>query len=123
MPEGDTGVCWSAGAAIPTWPSPLAPQHQSVLSFFSPQVCAPPAETSVQVVNAPLTSVGEVRCVTVPSPSRPPSFRPQQYRRDAVDTAQVCASPALTRLQIAAPICTGVVRLSRLASPSCPLLL
>jgi hypothetical protein len=40
------------------------------------------------------TRVGRVRVVVDPSPSRPPSLRPQQYPLPLVVTAQVCAIPA-----------------------------
>src|SRR5205809_872015 len=84
---GVTG-CWSPGelglmaALLPSSPQVLSPQQRTVPSWRRAQVCQPPAATATAVV-MPLTlagvglgalAVGD----TVPLPSWPDSFAPQQ---------------------------------------------
>jgi hypothetical protein len=98
-----TGVCWSAPVPSPSCCHPSAPQQYVRPALDSPQLCAAPAATPVNVRpdSSPLasTATGTDRSVVLPSPSCPWSFAPQQYT-PAGDVAQVCPSPALIRLSV-----------------------
>src|SRR5438093_1596453 len=63
--------------AGPSWPALLRPQHWSVLSGKRAQVWKPPPEIAT-APEIPATVTGVEALVTVPSPSWPDSFAPQQ---------------------------------------------
>src|SRR5436309_1650430 len=79
---GVTG-CWSPGelglmaALLPSSPQVLSPQQRTLPSWRSAQVCQPAAEIAT-APEIPATVTGVEAVVTVPSPSWPDSFAPQQ---------------------------------------------
>src|SRR5690348_9356912 len=72
-------VCWPYALPSPSCPDWLAPQHQTELSAWMPQVCAVPPRTARQVMAEP-TFAGDMVSVTVPSPRRPLPLLPQHHR-------------------------------------------
>ena len=48
----------------------------------------------------PATGVGAERDVSVPSPSIPPSFPPQQYAVPSLASAQVCRLPTVSDAKV-----------------------
>jgi len=79
----------------PSCPYTLSPQHFTSLLVVIAQVCHDPAATAAIPEDKPITCVGWVRKVVVPSPSCWELLRPQQYTAPESRTAQVCLAPAL----------------------------
>ena len=68
-----TGIGESTEPPLPSWPEPLAPQHQAPL-LAMPQAKLSPAASEVYL-SPPSTGSGVLLPVPVPTPSVPP---PQQ---------------------------------------------
>src|SRR5207249_4118392 len=115
------------GDPLPSWPQVLSPQQRTVPSWRSAQVCQPPAEMATAVV-MPLTVTGVglgVSAVgeTVPLPSWPRSFCPQQRTVPSPGSAQVWKPPAVTAVAEVIPVTrTGGVELNAVVAgaPSWP---
>ena len=73
----------------PSCPPQLPPQHLTPPLLVSAQVCHPPADMAVTSPVRPLTSIGVLRLVIVPSPSWPFPFHPQHLTLSPLVSAQV----------------------------------
>src|SRR5438876_1148035 len=84
---------------FPSWPQAWPPQQRRGPSWRSAQVCQPPAKMATAVV-MPLTVTGvgvkPPVGATVPLPSWPRSFCPQQRTVPSPGSAQVWKPPAVT---------------------------
>src|SRR4051794_21374257 len=84
------------------------------------QACPPPTDTDAHGPTL-VTCTGVVLPVSVPMPSCPSLFAPQQYRLPSVVSPQVVVPPALTADQsVPEPTRVGVVRSTVSPNPSCP---
>src|SRR3989442_168575 len=124
VPVTVTGVEEPVVAPFPSWPKslpgPTAPQHFTVQSERSAQVCKTPALTATAPVMPP-TRTGVDELVVVPSPSCPSTFRPQHQTVPSERTAQGWWNPPLTAMAPVIPAtCTGAGRPRVVPSPSCP---
>src|SRR5438552_15205031 len=88
----------SAGALLgdtwplPSWPTSLAPQHQTWPSPASAQLWSPPLAIAI-AVGGPTTRLGGSEVISSP-PSCCRSARPQQKIRPSPASAQACDAPA-----------------------------
>src|SRR5580692_7508454 len=73
-----TGTELSLVEPLPSSPFPPLPQHHTLPSVSSAQVCLPPASICVAFAGRPVTATGVCRSVVVPSPSWPLLLDPQQ---------------------------------------------
>ena len=62
---------------MPNWPTTFHPQHFTLPSVVSAQVCRSPAPSAWMLVLIPLTLTGVRRFTMVPSPTWPELFCPQ----------------------------------------------
>src|SRR5687768_18286169 len=88
-----TAVVPDVVAPPPSCPLSPYPQQYARPSGSSPQVCEPPATTTVKR-SVRWTRVGVVRFCPPLSPSRPCPPYPQQYASSAAVVAHVCPPPA-----------------------------
>src|SRR5437588_1937543 len=72
---------------MPSWPRPLAPQHQPSPAESMPQVVSSPASMRVKVM-LPAAWLGTTECpVADPLPKAPALLVPQQYALPAVSSS------------------------------------
>ena len=117
------GRSWLVWLPMPSWPTPLSPQHHRVPSVRVAQVWSPPAVTLAQPRGRGGDLLGQVLVVVVPMPSWPSSLSPQHHRVPSVRVAQVWSPPAVTLVQPAAAgvvTCWGRSWLVLLPMPSWP---
>src|SRR5579885_1593940 len=119
-----TGVERLVVVPSPSCPSSLAPQAQTVPSFFRARPWPVPATIAATSVR-PLTWTGLVRLVVVPSPSWPASLTPQAHTVPSFFRATLNWSPAATARTppgtLVSPLTrTGALRLIVVSSPSWP---
>src|SRR5512138_3234405 len=67
--ETATGTLLLVLLPLPSWPSPLLPQHTAAPSAVMAQVCCPPAETAVTPEPRPVTATGTWLSASLPFPS------------------------------------------------------
>src|SRR5262245_61217355 len=104
-----TGVGLEVVVPLPSWPLPLAPQHETVLSVRRAQANALPADTQLAPVS-PDTVTGEVLFVVDPSPSWPETFSPQHAAAPVERAAQACVEPTVTLVAFVMPLINVGVR-------------
>ena len=126
------GMLLLVNVPLPSSPSELDPQHNTLPPRVRPQVCE--AAASARYRSAPLTATAVARVVFEPSPNCPAALRPQQYAWPSAVNAHACAKPAFTRSTAGKPATGESVMLhavdskhlsgpSRRPLPSWPLLL
>src|SRR2546428_142534 len=124
VPVTVTGVEDPVVAPFPSWPKslpgPTAPQHFTVPSARSAQLCKTPELTATAPVMPP-TRTGVDELVVVPSPSCPSRFRPQHCTVPSARSAQVCWNPPLTAVALGSPATRPGTREPLVDPlPSCP---
>jgi hypothetical protein len=88
----------------------LVPQHATVPSARTAQVCVGPADT-IRALARPCAGTGVRRSTSVPSPRNPNSFDPQHATVPSLRRTHVCLEPALIDTALVRPLTTTGVRL------------
>src|SRR2546425_855728 len=125
LPPTRTGVLELVVVPSPSCPSRFRPQHHTVPSPRSAQVCRyPPLTVTAPVRGDPLPPTrtgGDALLPLVPLPSCPSLFSPQHCTLWSPRPAQVCSHPAVTAMAPAMPATrTGVGESVMVPSPSSP---
>ena len=89
----DVGEDWLVSVPSPNCPRSFQPQHETVSSESTAQVCCSPVVTATGISPPRLTVTGEFALVVVSSPSWPSLLCPQHFRDWSSRSAQVCDSP------------------------------
>ena len=123
--EEYAGICRSVVVPSPICPLAFRPQHFTLLSVSTAQVCDSPDETPIADTPEPRSTViGVVLSMVVPSPSCPNEFEPQQRIDPSSSSVQVWYDPAeisIAFLPIGIEAFCGSRLESLVPSPSCPL--
>src|SRR4051812_19425892 len=109
---------------LPYWPWLLSPHIQvSPSAVWAAEVPDPPATTLTRA-GRPVTGVGVVRSVMVPSPSWPLVLAPHAHSAPLAPTARLWVVPAATNTTVPIPATNcGVTALVVVPLPSWPLVL
>jgi hypothetical protein len=121
-PKTFTGVVLDVLVPSPSSTLPLLPQHFAPPASKVAQACKFPTLTDFTPELRPLTAVGVLRLVVVPSPIWPSSFLPQHLSAPLVRTAQDEPDPIeIDETPDVKPDTeTGEVRVVVVPSPNCP---
>jgi hypothetical protein len=90
-PVTSVGVVLFVVVLSPSCPRWFFPQHLTAPVESNAQVWNPPAVMTLTPPDKPVTSVGVVRFVVVPSPTLPSPFFPQHFAAPVESNAQVCS--------------------------------